>query len=571
MSIQPPEDNELGPSLMLNEDGEVVPRPKGLKDKKRLQKHLSFAKKTARKHQKNRSQNKINKKKRVKTANAAEDLKQYSVLTAISSLADEKVNLVASAEVKEALETSYSGILEEKIVGWSPFPGPQSQFLEADEFEVLFSGGRAPGKSDALMMDPLRYCGFKDFRGLVVRKAMKELRDLIKRAKELYPLCYPGTKWKEQEKLFVFPSGATIEFGYCDHEDDVDQYKGQEYSWLGIDELTEIAKEETYEKLIMSVRKGGEGFKTYVRATTNPNGAGKSWVKKRFVDQGPQNKSIVLSTNVPGLGEIKTSRKWIHGTVFDNPKILKENPQYVAMLANIDNEVLRKQWLEGDWDSADGLAFDEFSRKTHVIEPFEIPSSWFKFRACDWGYKTKAAILWFAVDFEGRIYVYRELITGGGSKLGKMLAKDVGNLIQQIESAAGEKVRYGILDASAWSQRGENAPPPAEDMAGLTWRPSDRTPHSRITGKLQVHKFLQIDEEGRPGVYIFNTCTDLISCLSSLPIDKNNPEDVDTKVDDHSYDAFRYGLMSRPIGLNNYDFQFQQSEPPPILNPSFGF
>jgi len=72
-------------------------------------------------------------------------------------------------------------------------------------------------------------------------------------------------------------------------------------------------------------------------------------------------------------------------------------------------------------------------------------------------------------------------------------------------------------------------------------------------------------------VYIFNTCTDLISCISALPIDKNNPEDVETNGDDHAYDAFRYGLMSRPKTYNNYEWASQQSEQPIIFNNAFGF
>jgi hypothetical protein len=322
----------------------------------------------------------------------------------------------------------------------------------------------------------------------------------------------------------------------------------------------------------MSVRKKGTGFKTYVRATTNPNGPGKTWAKKRFVDRGSQNSTITIEAFIPQLDQtVKTTRKWIHGTVFDNPKIIAENPQYVAMLQNIDNEVLRKQWLEGDWDSADGLAFDEFERKVHVIDPFPIPDSWHKFRACDWGFKTKAVCLWFAIDPEGTVYTYREFTAGGLTPRGKMHAKEFGAALRGIEESFGERVRYGILDASAWSQRGEDAPPPAEDMAGLTWRPSDRTKHSRITGKLQVHKYLQKDENGYPGVYIFSTCTDLISCLSSLPSDKHNPEDVDTDCDDHAYDAFRYGLMSRPKTYNNYQWANQQSETPIVQNMHFGY
>jgi hypothetical protein len=557
------EDELIANAPRLEDDPDWVPRAKK-KAGRKARSHLAFTKDKL-KNKRNKLNQKIrvrnNQLKKITDENAEQ---KHELLKDIVKLAENKTALIPE-DLKKEIEEFYPEILEDKKIGWSPFPGPQTHFLEADEFEVMFSGGRAPGKSDALMMDPLRYCNNRAFRGLVIRKAMNDLRDLIRRAKELYPQAYPGTKWKEQEKLFVFPSGATIEFGYCDHEDDVARYQGQEYTWLGIDELTQIPSEETYTKLVASVRKSGDGLKNYVRSTTNPNGPGKNWVKKRFVDKGSANTTITIVTDVKGVGTIKTTRKWIHGTVFDNPKYVKENPQYIAMLQNIDNEVLRKQWLEGDWDSADGLAFDEFSRKTHVIKPFDIPPSWYRFRACDWGYKTKAVCLWFAVDYDGQIYVYRELVTTG------VLAKDFGAKIRNIEEGTGEKVRYGILDVSAWSQRGEDAPPPAEDMGNLTWRPSDRSKHSRVTGKQQVHKYLQADEDGTPGVLIFDTCTDLIACLSSIPMDKNNNEDVDTKGDDHSYDALRYGLMSRPRIYNNYDFQFQQSTPQEVINMTFGY
>ena len=556
-----------------SEDPELddyVPETKESKAAKRIHTHLKFAREKAHANRKAKYEDKNREKRNKQRAEHAKQKitkensdEKRELLTEVSKLLTNKPAII-SVEAKKEAEIFYPEVIEKRKVGWEPFPGPQTNFLEADEFEVLFSGGRAPGKSDALLIDPLRYCDKANFRGLMIRKAMQDLRDLIKRAKELYPLAYPGTRWKEQEKLFVFPSGATIEMGYCDHEDDVARYHGQEYSWLGIDELTQIPKEETYERLIACVRK--PGVRNHVRCTTNPNGPGKQWVKRRFIDKGPMGKSIILKTFIEKLNkEIITTRKWIHGTVFDNPKVVAENPEYIAMLQNIDNEVLRKQWLEGDWDSADGLAFDEFERKVHVVEPFKIPDGWYKFRACDWGYRTKAVCLWFACDYEGNIYVYRELVTSG------VLAKDFGAKVQVIESDARETVRYGILDASAWSMRGENAPPPAEDMAGLYWRPSDRTKHSRITGKLQVHNYLQKNPiTGKPQVFFFNTCTDLISCMSSIPIDKNNPEDVDTDCDDHSYDALRYGLMSRPRTNNNYNFAASQAEPPPVIDIIFG-
>lgn len=535
---------EIG--VEVDEDGDPIPRPKS--DKKRVMKHLKMSRASVR----SKRQREKNKKVRDK-------------LVEVSKLVDNKVNVVDASIAEFATEYYPEALVEKKVV-WEPFPGPQTQFLQADEFEVLFSGGRAPGKSDALLMDPLRWCHHTKFRGLVIRKAMQDLRDLIKRAKLLYPMAYPGAKWKEQEKLFVFPSGATIEFGYCDHEDDVARYQGQEYTWLGIDELTQIEKEETYEKLVASVRTTVPELQTYVRATTNPNGPGKVWVKARFIDKGPENKTIGLVTKIEGFGEIRTTRKWIHGTVFDNPIYVKNNLKYIAMLQNLSNAVLRKQWLEGDWDSADGLAFDEFERKTHVIEPFTIPSSWKKFRACDWGYKTKAVCLWMATDYDGNIYVYRELTTT------KVLAGDFAVQVRDLEK--DEVIQYGILDVSAWSMRGENSPPPAEEMIlkGVNWRPSDRTGHSRITGKLQVHKYLQKDPETKkPKLFIFNTCTDVIACLASLPINKNNPEDVKTDGDDHAYDALRYGLMSRPLKNLEYDWQKPVIEQTVIINNQFGY
>lgn len=559
MSIQPEE------IIQLDADGDPLPRvlKKAKNDLKKSRAEVKQKKNTLIKR-------KARAKAKPQRIDAFNSEQKSLILGDVVKVAEGKQNLVTTAVVQE-IKDYYPTILDEKQIGWQAFPGPQTEFLQADEFEVLFSGGRAPGKSDALMMDALRYCGNKDFRGLVIRRAMNDLRDLIRRAKELYPQCYPGTKWKEQEKIFQFPSGAVIEFGYCDHEDDVLRYQGQEYTWLGIDELTQIPNEATYEKLVASVRKGGTGLKNYIRATTNPNGPGKEWVKKRFINRGSVNKTITISTFIPKLNKtINTTRKWIHGTVFDNPKVVEENPQYIAMLLSIDNEILRRQWVEGDWDSADGLAFDEFDRKIHVIEPFEIPAAWHKFRACDWGFKTKAVNLWFAIDYEGTVYVYREFVAGGQTPMGKMQAKEFGAAIREIEEAAGEQVRYGILDASAWSQRGEDAPAPAEDMAGLTWRPSDRTGHSRKTGKLQVHKYLQLDENGKPGLYIFNTCTDLIECMTSLGIDKNDTEDVDTKGNDHAYDALRYGIMSRPKIYNNYNWAMEQSQPPIIYNDIFG-
>ena len=129
-------------------------------------------------------------------------------------------------------------------------------------------------------------------------------------------------------------------------------------------------------------------------------------------------------------------------------------------------------------------------------------------------------------------------------------------MILQVER--GEKIRYGMLDSSLWHKRGDTGPSLAEQMIhrGCRWRPSDRSKGSRIAGKNELHRRLQVDEfteEAR--IVFFNTCRNIIAEIPSLPLDKNNLDDVDTKSPiDHGYDALRYGLMSRPrSNLFDYD------------------
>jgi hypothetical protein len=218
-------------------------------------------------------------------------------------------------------------------------------------------------------------------------------------------------------------------------------------------------------------------------------------------------------------------------------------------------EHLRKQLLEGDWDISQGAAFPEFSRRIHVIEPFDIPNSWTKFRAADYGYGSYSGVLWFAVSPSEQLIVYRELYVS------RVIATDLADMV--LEREEGEKIRYGVLDSSLWHKRGDTGPSLAEQMIlrGCRWRPADRSRGSRVAGKNEIHRRLQVDDfTEEPRLVVFNTCTHLISQLPSIPLDKNNPEDVDTKSEDHLYDALRYGVMTRPrSSLFDFDPNSQRS------------
>jgi hypothetical protein len=205
-------------------------------------------------------------------------------------------------------------------------------------------------------------------------------------------------------------------------------------------------------------------------------------------------------------------------------------------------EQQRRQLLEGDWDIKEGAAFTEFDRTIHVIEPFDIPSNWVKFRACDYGYGSKSGVIWFAITPNEQLIVYRELYVS------KVLATDLADMVLDLEAGDGN-IKYGVLDSSLWHKRGDTGPSLAEQMIqkGCRWRPSDRSKGSRVAGKNELHRRLQVDEfSEEPRLVFSSNCVNIISQLPALPIDKRNPEDIDTTAEDHLYDALRYGIMSRP-------------------------
>ena len=409
---------------------------------------------------------------------------------------------------------------------------------------------------------------------LLVRRSTEELRELISVSKHLYPKAIPGIKFMERDKTLVAPSGSTLWMSYLYRDDDVMRYQGQAFNWIGFDELTQWPTPYAWNYMRSRLRTTkASGLPLYMRATSNPGGPGHQWVKRTFIDPQTPNQSFHATDENGDVitwpkghsreGEPLFKRKFIPATLFDNP-YLSDDGLYAANLLSLP-EHQRRQLLEGDWDINEGAAFPEFNRRDHVIDPYDIPSNWIRFRACDYGYGSYTGVVWFTVvPGSEQLVVYRELYVS------KVTATDLADMILEIEEEAGEKIRYGVLDSSLWHNRGDTGPSLAEQMIlkGCRWRPSDRSKGSRIAGKNELHRRLQIDEfTEEPRLVFFSNCTNVISQLPSLPLDKNNPEDVDTHAEDHLYDAIRYGIMTRPRS-NIFDFDpasqrtgFQASDP----------
>jgi hypothetical protein len=460
---------------------------------------------------------------------------------------------------------------------FKPNPGPQTEFLAASEREVLYGGSAGGGKSYAMLADPLRYMGHPSFSGLLLRHTTEELRELIFKSQEMYPKIWPGIKWSERKMQWTAPSGARLWMSYLDRDEDVLRYQGLAFSWIGFDELTQWATPYAWNYMRSRLRSTAPDLPIFMRATTNPGGRGHHWVKKMFIDPAPAgtpfdatdietNETLRYPVGHNKAGKPLFKRRFIPARLSDNP-YLSEQGDYEAMLLSLP-EQQRRQLLEGDWDIKEGAAFTEFDRTKHVVEPYKIPSNWVKFRAADYGYGSYSAVLWFAVTPSEQLVVYRELYVS------KVLATDLADMVLQLEAEDGN-IKYGVLDSSLWHKRGDTGPSLAEQMVsrGCRWRPSDRSKGSRVAGKNEIHRRLQIDEHtGEPRLVFFNNCVNTIAQLPALPIDKKNPEDIDTTSEDHLYDALRYGIMSRPrFSIFDYDPRGTPSNSMRMADSVFGY
>jgi hypothetical protein len=459
---------------------------------------------------------------------------------------------------------------------WKPFD-KQIEVMERLEYECLFGGAAGGGKSDYLIIEALRQVDIPHYKAIIFRRTYDELNELIQKTEKIYKRAYPRARFVRTPKpTWTFPSGAKILFRAMQYKKDRKKYQGQAYDFIGFDELTHFTFD-MYNYMWSRNRANGPGTRVYMRATANPGGIGHAWVKSRFIDIAPPGtpKSFIQRIRHPDGKEIKIERNriFIPSSVFDNQKLLDNDPNYIASLAMLPASE-RDALLYGDWNSFSGQVFSEFvddpahykdRQWTHVIEPFEIPDHWKILRSYDFGYAKPFSVGWWAVDTKDRLYRIREFYgSDGDPDTGlKWTPHKQAAKIKEIEDKYyKDKYIYGVADPSIWdSSRGESVAA-AFEAHGIYFDPGD---NERIAGKMQMHYRFAFDENGLPMMYIFNTCRDFIRTVPSLVYDEHDVEDVDTATEDHIYDEARYLAMENPIGPR--DNKHKKKEYNPLDTP----
>lgn len=486
-------------------------------------------------------------------------------------------------------------------VTWAAQPGSQTLFLQCPVFEVLLSGTRGGGKTDALIMDFVQHVGVgwgPDWRGILFRETYKQLDDVKKKCRKWIPQMFPTAAYNKQEHTWTFPDGEQLLLRHMKTEEDYQNYHGHEYPFIAFEELTNWASDGCYRLMMSCCRssvdpkkrdKFGRPLPRKIRATTNPYGKGHNWIKKRFQLPQMMGKIIRVADDPIEEGEVQEEirpRVAIHSHFDENIKLKESEPNYrQSVKAAARNPAEEAAWLRGTWDITSGGMFDDiWDVGVHVLDPFTIPKEWRINRSFDWGSSKPASVGWWAEsdgsdvvmpDGSVRSTVRGDLfrimewyVAGPGDNKGlRLTAAEVatGIVLREIQAGLREKitgktrVRKGPADSSIWDDSG--GPSIAAQMSrpvridgasysGVSWEKADKSPGSRKNGWEAIRQMLRDakkDENGireKPGLFVFRECKSFCSTVPSLPRDDRDPDDVDTEAEDHIGDETRYRIMT---------------------------
>lgn len=456
----------------------------------------------------------------------------------------------------------------QNIKVWAPQEGPQKALLDCPYPEIFFGGARGGGKTDGVLgkwaVKEKRYG--PAFNAMMFRRTTVSSEDAIERSKQIYtPL---GGKFNESKYIWRMPNGGKVAFAYLDKASDADEYQGRNLSDAWVEEAGQYPDSDPIDRLF-GVLRSALGVPVQLILTANPGGAGQQWIRERYGLVPFPKTPKILTRQLEDGSEHRIAV--IPSRIQNNRILLERDPGYLSRLQMVGGRALVKAWLDGDWSAIEGAFFDEWSELRHVVAPFKLPDDWSRFRSGDWGSAKPFSIGWWAVVGDdtqhpidskiimprGALLRYREwygVQTDGMGKIKpnkglKLTAEEVGAGIKERD--AGEPISAGasVLDPAAFSEDG--GPSIAERMRnkGAFFRPADNkrvAQRGAMGGWDIMRQRLKGDEEGRAMIFCFSTCTDSIRTIPALQHDEVRAEDLDTEMEDHAADDWRYACMSRP-------------------------
>jgi hypothetical protein len=416
---------------------------------------------------------------------------------------------------------------------YQPF-ARQKEFHDSPAKYRLFGGAAGPGKTKALLYETIYQARkYEGVDTLLLRRTFPELESsLLTYFRRDVPrdsyLRYNDTK-----HIVTWSNGSTTRFGYSASENDIYQYQGAEYVFIGIDELTHFTLRQ-WQFLTSRNRCRLPGAIPKMAGATNPGNTGHAWVKALWIDKRA----------APGMEDADEydpdDYAFVRATVLDNP-IYATDERYLKTLRALPR-TLRQAFLEGDWNLFAGQYFDGFDPARHVLPSQSIAFEdwWPRWISIDWGFEHPSAVYWHAARPDGTTLTYRELVQNHLSPrmLGAAIAERSVNRLGEPE-----RIAEIFLSPDAFAERTADASI-AEQLgdalaAGGLPRPSPAD-NDRVGGWMLMYQMMETGQW-----QISSACQRLLECLPTLTRDTVNVEDI-RKVDgDDPADSARYGLKSR--------------------------
>jgi len=460
---------------------------------------------------------------------------------------------------------------------YTPFKR-QSQFHGSSARYRLFGGAAGPGKTTALLWEAIfqaRKIPGSD--SLLLRRTYPELESsLLAHFRRDVPRSL-YKKYNESKHVVTWSNGSTTRFGYCRNENDVYQYQGAEFQFIGLDELTHFTLKQ-WQFLTSRNRCPVKGSRSCMAGATNPGNIGHAWVKALWVDHKPP-----AGFDRTDLYDAR-DYDFIRARLEDNP-IYANDAAYRRTLETLP-EHLRRAFLEGDWNVFAGQYFDVFDVGRHTARPEDVRLEpwWPRWISVDWGFNHPSAVYWHCavpgvvnnqqfkvesgnaprserspVDFRlstvnSRIVTYREFVQNALSP--RMLAQAI------AERSGRERITEIFLSPDAFAHRTSEASIAEQLGEVLTMNGLPRpaaADDDRIGGWQLMYQLLESD-----AWLITDNCGKLIDSLPLLIRDATRVEDI-RKVDgDDAADAARYGLVSgaRLAGVTAQPARFGGSTAP---------
>ena len=433
---------------------------------------------------------------------------------------------------------------------WSPGEANPKQklFYASRTLFTAYGGAKGGGKTHAVRIKAvggaLTNPGIKI---LIMRQTYPALQENhIEPIKRMVPAELAS--YNDTKHLMTFHNGSTIRFGHWNGDDSEQEYNGQEYDWIFIDEATQFSERAfTY---LGGCLRGVNEFPKRMYLTCNPGGVGHNWVKRLFIT-----KEYKRYPDDPERDENPDDYTMIFATVEDNTHMLEASPLYLKTLANMPEDV-REAYRYGNWDIVGGNYFKEFRPGTHTMKPFKIPAHWMRYRSFDYGLDMLACF-WWAVDEDGRCWGYRELEQKG------LNVKDAATAIRS-HTLPGERIEITYAPPDMWSRQKDTGRTMAE-LFTLNDVPIVKADNNRIQGHMMMKDMMAplplkdpfvrgLFPEGKapetlPGLMFFDSIEKAVSDIGAIQADDKNPNDCAKTPHEitHTVDGARYFCISRVV------------------------